>query len=44
MKRLFAIAALALAAAASGFADETTEVYQMLYKQAEGLPKNTPPR
>jgi hypothetical protein len=36
MKRLFAFALIALAATAS-FADETTEIYQSLYKQAEGL-------
>jgi HEAT repeat protein len=36
MKRLFALFALALAAAAS-FADETTEIYRTLYEQAEGL-------
>ncbi len=38
MKRIFAIAVLAFATAAA-FADETAEVYQMLYKQAEGLPQ-----
>jgi len=36
MKRFFAIAALVLAVAAC-FADETTEIYRMLYKQAEGV-------
>jgi hypothetical protein len=36
MKRFFACAVLALAAAAC-FADETAEIYQTLYKQAEGL-------
>ena len=39
MKRLIAIVVLALSAAVAGFADETAEVYQMLYKQAEGLPQ-----
>jgi hypothetical protein len=37
MKRSSAFAFLALALAAAGFADETAEIYQMLYKQAEGL-------
>ncbi len=39
MKRIFAIFVLALAVAAVAFADETAEVYQMLFKQAEGLPQ-----
>jgi hypothetical protein len=38
MKRYFAVLALALAGAL-GFADETTEIYQMLYQQADGLPQ-----
>ena len=37
MKRLFAFAILALILAVMSFADETTEIYQMLYKQAVGL-------
>ncbi len=37
MKRFFAFAILVLVLAASSFADETTEIYQMLYKQAVGL-------
>jgi hypothetical protein len=39
MKRAFAIFLMAFAVAALGFADETAEIYQMLYKQAEGLPQ-----
>jgi hypothetical protein len=39
MKRYLALAALALAATALSFADETTEIYQMLYQQAQGLPE-----
>jgi HEAT repeat protein len=39
MKRLLAIAIVMLSAAVAGFADETTEVYQMLFRQAEGLPQ-----
>lgn len=38
MKRFFALAVLTMAAAI-GFADETTEIYQMLYQQADGLPQ-----
>ena len=38
MKRFCAIIVMTLAAAAMGFADETTEIYQMLYQEAEGLP------
>ncbi len=37
MKRFIAFAYLALVVAALGVADETTEIYQMLFKQAEGL-------
>jgi HEAT repeat protein len=37
MKRLFAAALLGLAAAAICAADETAEIYQMLYAQAQGL-------
>jgi hypothetical protein len=37
MKRPLAVAALALALTALGFADETTEIYQMLFQQADGL-------
>ena len=37
MKRFLASAALVFAVAAMGLADETTEIYQMLYKQAAGL-------
>ncbi len=39
MKRLFAIAILTISAVVACFADETTEVYQMLFQQAEGLPQ-----
>jgi hypothetical protein len=38
MKRYLALAFLLLFAAAAASADETAEVYQQLYKQAEGLP------
>jgi HEAT repeat protein len=37
MKRITSIFALALAAAACGFADETAEIYRNLYEQADGL-------
>ena len=37
MKRSFALAALVFLAAGIGFADETAEVYQVLYRQAEGI-------
>ena len=39
MKRYIAFAFLAIVAAAFGFADETSEIYQMLYKQADNLPQ-----
>jgi len=37
MKRFAAFALMAFVAASFAAADETTEIYQMLYKQAEGL-------
>lgn len=39
MKRTFALAAIALILSSFAFADETTEIYQILYRQAEGLPQ-----
>jgi hypothetical protein len=37
MKRMASIALLALVAAALSFADESAEIYRLLYEQAEGL-------
>jgi hypothetical protein len=37
MKRFLALVSLALVGASFAFADETSEIYQMLYQQAEGL-------